>query len=351
MSLANSVTRGRKTKVNSIGLDKSAYRGRPSTMCSGCGHDSISSQIIRAAFELGLKSETIIKLSGIGCSSKSPAYFLNRAFGFNAVHGRMPSVATGAVLANRALCAIGISGDGDTGNIGLGQFKHLIRRNTPMVYVVENNGVYGLTKGQSSATADRGQAAKYYPRNELPPIDLCFEAIIGGCGFVARSFAGDSKQVLSLLKAAFNYDGTALLDLISPCVTFNNLPESSKSYDWVRDNAVPLHDISYVPPREELSVDYDPGETTTVELHDGSLIMLKKLDQDYDPEDRAAAVKLLEASSSDEALITGLLYYNPELPNVMKMENLVDIPLAHLPVEDLRPSPESLKSIMDGMRP
>ena len=275
--------RTRKTKLNAIGLDKGDYRGGTSTMCAGCGHDSISAHNIRAAIELVLKPENVIKLSGIGCSSKSPAYFLNRSFGFNTVHGRMPSVATGAVLANRTLQAIGVSGDGDTSNIGLGQFKHLIRRNTPLVYIIENNGVYGLTKGQSSATAVEGQAVIYYGRNELHPIDLCCESFIGGGGFVARSFAGDPKQLRPLLKAAMNYRGTALLDIISPCVAFNNSAASTKGYEWVRDNDAPLQDITYVPLREEITADYKPGETRTVTLHDGSHIILRKLDKKYDP--------------------------------------------------------------------
>lgn len=339
----------RQSKTNAIGLEKGEYRGRASTMCAGCGHDSIASQIISAAFDIGLKPEEIIKLSGIGCSSKSAAYFLSRSFGLNAVHGRMPSVATGAALANRSLLAIGVSGDGDTGNIGLGQFKHVMRRNTPLVYIVENNGVYGLTKGQSSATADRGQVAKYYGRNELPAIDLCQEAIISGCGFVARSFAGDTKQVRALLKAAMSYQGASLLDIVSPCVTFNNLPDSSKSYHWVREHGVPLHDINYVPVQKDIVVDYQPGETITVELHDGSLIRLKKLDQDYNPADRSEAVTMLDAAKGGEALATGILYYDPDRPSLQEMENLIDSPLVHLAAEQLRPSQASLIRIMEGM--
>src|SRR5215210_7370084 len=215
-------TEGRSDKVNLIGLEKSDYKGRPSTLCQGCGHDSISSQIINVAWELSLPPHKVIKMSGIGCSSKSPAYFLNRSHGFNALHGRMPSVVTGATLANRTLQPIAVSGDGDTGSIGMGQYKHVVRRNVPMVYIIENNGVYGLTKGQFSATADVGQQLKYAGLNEMMPIDLCLEALACNCGFVARSFAGDAKQVRELLKAAINFNGLALLDIISTCVTFNN---------------------------------------------------------------------------------------------------------------------------------
>ncbi len=238
---------GRSEKVNLIGLTKADYKGLPSTLCQGCGHDSISSQIINVCYELSIPPHRVIKMSGIGCSSKSPAYFLNRAHGFNAVHGRMPSVTTGASLANRGLLPLAVSGDGDTGSIGLGQYKHLIRRNVPMVYIIENNGVYGLTKGQFSATADVGQKLKYAGVNELPPIDLCMEAIIAGAGFVARSFAGDARQVRELLKAALNFRGTAVLDIISPCVTFNNHEESTKSYPWGKQHEEPLHDITFVP--------------------------------------------------------------------------------------------------------
>src|SRR5438876_3772128 len=222
----------RMPAVNVIGLAKNDYRGLDSTLCAGCGHDSISSQIISACYELGVRPESVIKLSGIGCSSKSPAYFMNRSHGFNTLHGRMPSIATGALIANHTLQAVGVSGDGDTGSIGMGQFKHLMRRNVRMVYIIENNGVYGLTKGQFSATADVGQQLKYAGLNEFTPIDLCIEALASDCGFVARSFAGDAKQVRELLKAAANFNGTALLDIISPCVTFNNHEESTKSYTW-----------------------------------------------------------------------------------------------------------------------
>ena len=337
------------SKLNLIGLDKSDYKGNPSTLCAGCGHDSISAQIIQVAFELGLKPENVIKLSGIGCSSKSPAYFLNRSHGLNAVHGRMPSVASGAMLANRTLTAIGVSGDGDTGSIGLGQFKHIIRRNVPMVYVIENNGVYGLTKGQFSATSDEGQKLKYYGDNEYPAVDLCMEAIVSGCGFVARSFAGDPKQVRPLLKAAFSFQGTAVLDIISPCVTFNNNPESNKSYEWVRDHDSPLHDISFVPQREEITVDYEPGETKAVTMHDGAQIVLKKLAGEHDPTDRMAAIILLERGRTENVLTTGLLYYNPNRDTVQDSERMVATALALLPDEKLRPPRSTLDKIVAGL--
>ncbi|RLT42426.1 MAG: 2-oxoacid:ferredoxin oxidoreductase subunit beta, partial [Chloroflexi bacterium] len=297
----------------------------------------------------GLKPENVIKLSGIGCSSKSPAYFLNRSHGLNAVHGRMPSVASGAMLANRTLTAIGVSGDGDTGSIGLGQFKHIIRRNVPMVYVIENNGVYGLTKGQFSATSDEGQKLKYYGDNEYPAVDLCMEAIVSGCGFVARSFAGDPKQVRPLLKAAFSFQGTAVLDIISPCVTFNNNPESNKSYEWVRDHDSPLHDISFVPQREEITVDYEPGETKAVTMHDGAQIVLKKLAGEHDPTDRMAAIILLERGRTENVLTTGLLYYNPNRDTVQDSERMVATALALLPDEKLRPARSTLDKIVAGL--
>ncbi|MBI4772388.1 MAG: 2-oxoacid:ferredoxin oxidoreductase subunit beta [Chloroflexi bacterium] len=335
--------------LNLIGLDKNDYKGRESTLCAGCGHDSISSQIITTAFELALRPEQVIKLSGIGCSSKSPAYFLSRSHGFNGLHGRMPSVATGAIMANRSLTAIGVSGDGDTGSIGFSQFKHAVRRNVPLVYIVENNGVYGLTKGQFSATADIGQELKYAGRNELPPIYLCLEALASNCGFVARSFAGDPRQVVSILKAAFAHRGTALIDIISPCVTFNNHDESTKSYAWGKEHDEPLHDITLVPLRDEIKVDYAEGETRAVEMHDGSTVVLKKLDKDYDPTDRLSAIRLLEEAREKQLFITGIIYVNEDRPSLVEAERLPLAPLARLGDDDLRPSRKSLAAIMDGM--
>jgi 2-oxoglutarate ferredoxin oxidoreductase subunit beta len=338
-----------KGKTNKLGLEKAAYRGLESTLCNGCGHDSISARIIDACYDLSIKSETVAKFSGIGCSSKSPAYFLSHSHGFNSLHGRMPAVATGAVLANRTLVGIGVSGDGDTGSIGMGQFKHLVRRNVPMVYIIENNGVYGLTKGQFSATADIGQELKYVGRNELPPIDLCLEALVADCGFVARSFAGDPKQVSTLLKAALSYKGTAILDIISPCVTFNDRDESTKSYSWGKSHNERIIDATFVPSYEEITVDYAPGEATEVELHDGSRIVLKKLDRSHDATDRMSAIRLLEEAKQKQEFVTGLIYINESRPDLRQHENLHDIPLAHLPESKTRPSRESLAKLMAAM--
>ncbi|HMA36018.1 MAG TPA: 2-oxoacid:ferredoxin oxidoreductase subunit beta [Chloroflexia bacterium] len=337
------------SKVNLVGLERADYKGNPSTLCQGCGHDSISSQIMAVAFELSLPPYRVIKMSGIGCSSKSPAYFLNRSHGFNALHGRMPSVVTGATTVNRDLLALAVSGDGDTGSIGFGQYKHLLRRNVSMVYIIENNGVYGLTKGQFSATADVGQKLKYAGTNELPPIDLCMEAIIAGCGFVARSFAGDAKQVRELLKAAINYKGTAVLDIISPCVTFNNHEDSTKSYSYGKAHEERLHDITFVPKFEEITVDYDPGTTITVKLHDGPAIQLKKLDKEYNPTDRLAAIQMLEQAQAHQEFLTGLLYVNESRPTLVEVQHLVETPLVHLDAQRLRPPPEALAQIMAGL--
>ncbi len=333
-------------KVNDVQLSKQDYKGRPTTLCQGCGHNSISSQIIAACFELSIPPEKMVKFSGIGCSSKSPAYFLSRAFGFNSLHGRMPSVATGALVANRSLTAIGISGDGDTASIGIGQFKHLLRRNAPMVYIVENNGVYGLTKGQFSATADIGQVLKHQGKNPFLPVDIAMEAVASNCGFVARSFAGDPKQVKELIKAALAHEGTAVLDIISPCVTFNNRDESTKSYSWGRKHEDPLHDVTFVRKRDEIMVDYKRGQAVKVPLHDGSTLMLRKLARDYDPCDRVAALSLLEQARAKQQLITGLIYYNPGQPSLQAVEDLIDLPLSQLPDEALRPSRETLLEVM-----
>jgi 2-oxoglutarate/2-oxoacid ferredoxin oxidoreductase subunit beta len=324
-------------KENLIGLERSDYKGNPSTLCQGCGHDSITSGIIIAAYEMSLPPERIIKMSGIGCSSKSPAYFINRAHGFNSVHGRMPSVTTGATVANGTLYPIAVSGDGDTGSIGLGQFKHVVRRNVRMVYVIENNGVYGLTKGQFSATADKDQKLKYAGTNEFMPIDLCLEAIIADCGFVARSFAGDAKQVRALLKAALAYEGTAVLDIISPCVTFNNHPESTKSYPFGKENQQPIHDLHFVPSFEEIQVDYEPGVDLEVRMHDGSMLILQKLDERYDPADKFGAMRLLEETKRDKKLVTGLIYFDESRRTLNQLLDLPEMPLAHLPEASLVP--------------
>ncbi len=340
----------RALRTNERGLTQADYKGRPTTLCAGCGHNSISSQIISVAFELNLDSSQIIKLSGIGCSSKSPAYFLGMSFGFNSLHGRMPSLGTGALIANHTLKAIGVSGDGDTGSIGMGQFKHACRRNVRLVYIVENNGVYGLTKGQFSATADDGQELKYAGVNPYPPIDLCAEAILAGCGFVARSFSGDPSQVRALLGAALSHRGTAILDIISPCVTFNNDESSSKSYPYGRQHEVQLHDLDFVPPAEEIQIDaYEPGEARAVTLHDGSTLRLRKLEAEYDPGDRLGALARLHEAERAGELITGLIYFDDSRPSLAEVSNLPATPLAALADDQLRPPPATLRAIMDGL--
>jgi 2-oxoglutarate ferredoxin oxidoreductase subunit beta len=335
--------------VNLIGLTKNDYKGRPSTLCKGCGHDSISARIISVAYDLSIQPTQLIKLSGIGCSSKTPAYFLSQSHGFNGLHGRMPSMATGALLANSSLKAIGISGDGDTGSIGLGQYIHMVRRNVPVVYIVENNGVYGLTKGQFSATADEGQQLKYAGLNELPPIDVCMEAIIADCGFVARSFAGDPRQVESLLKAALSHRGTAVLDIISPCVSFNDHEDSTKSYSWGKAHEEIVSEFNFIPFREEISVDYEAGQTADVTMHDGAVIRLKKLDNNYDPRDRMAAMTLLEDAKAKQEFITGLIYINEERPSLPELERLPATPLSRMGEQSLRPSRDALDAIMREM--
>ena len=348
--MATTKTPAVKPKINFIGFDQAEYKGVPSTLCPGCGHDSISSRIVSVCFELGIQPYQVAKFSGIGCSSKTPAYFLGRSHGFNSVHGRMPSVATGAITANRSLIGLAVSGDGDTGSIGFGQFKHMVRRNVPMVYVVENNGVYGLTKGQFSATADIGQKLKYAGLNELPPIDLCAEAIISGCTFVARSFAGDPKQVDALLKAAFSHRGLALIDIISPCVTFNNNEESTKSYAYGKEHEERLHDMTFVPAREEITVDYVEGETKPVTMHDGSTVVLKKLENAYDPTNRSEALMRLEDARVNLEFITGLIYVKPEgSPTIHDMVHVTDEPLTHLSTDKLRPSREALDKVMQDL--
>jgi 2-oxoglutarate ferredoxin oxidoreductase subunit beta len=336
-------------KLNSLGLDKTAYRGLPSTLCKGCGHDTISQRITNVAWELGLDQTQVIKMSGIGCSSKSPAYFMGWSHAFNSVHGRMPAVATGAAVANRNLTVIGVSGDGDTASIGTGQFKHAVRRNVPMVYIVENNGVYGLTKGQFSATADLGQRLKYAGVNNLPPLDICLEALAANATFVARSFAGDPRQVETLLKAAFSHRGIAVLDIISPCVTFNNHDESTKSYSWGKSKETPLNELNFIPPYEEITIGYYEGEME-VAMHDGSRIRLKKLDPDYDPTDKLDAFRTLEVARQNQEFITGLIYINQqERPDLHELLHLVDTPLAYLQEDKLRPSREALDKVIAGL--
>lgn len=330
---------GAPMNVNLAGLTKNDYRGAPSTLCQGCGHNSISNQIITALYEMNTVPEDVMKFSGIGCSSKSPAYFLNRTFGFNSLHGRMPSIATGALFANTQMRGIGISGDGDTASIGMGQFKHIMRRNVNMVYIVENNGVYGLTKGQFSATAEKGLQLKHQGENPYMPVDICMEALVSNATFVARSFAGNSRQVKELLKAALAHDGIAVLDIISPCVTFNNQENAFHSYAWGKDHEEPLHEISYIAPRNEIILEreMEDGEVREVAMHDGSTVILKNLERGYDPTDRYEALRVMEEAQRNNWLVTGLLYVNTSKPNLTSIYELVDTPLNSLTEVDLRP--------------
>ncbi len=337
-------------KTNRINLDASSYRGSKTTLCAGCGHNAITERIIDAFFEMGVDPKQVIKLSGIGCSSKSPAYFLNPSHGFNSVHGRMPSVATGAVLANKNMLAIGVSGDGDTGAIGIGQFVHLMRRNLPLIYIIEDNGCYGLTKGQFSPTADLGSKAKNGVVNDLAPIDTCALAIELGASFVARSFSGDKKQLLSVLKAANSHRGTSMIDVISPCVTFNDHEGSTKSYSYVKDHDEPLGEISFVPFFEEINVEYEAGSTTSVKLHDGSSLFLRKVAAEYNPSDRTAAISLLHETARRGEFATGILYIEPDKDDFIDLLNLVDQPLAFLPQEKVRPPQAVLDEIMESLR-
>jgi 2-oxoglutarate ferredoxin oxidoreductase subunit beta len=337
-------------KLNHIGLPVLEYRGGKSTLCAGCGHNAISERIIEAMWEMGVEPERVMKMSGIGCSSKSPAYFMNRSFSFNGVHGRMPSITTGAVLANHTVTALGVSGDGDTASIGMGQFVHLMRRNLPMIYIIEDNGVYGLTKGQFSATADIGSKLKTGVINELPPIDTCAMAIQLGATFVGRSFSGDKKQLLSMLKAAIAHQGTVMLDVISPCVTFNDHEGSTKSYKFLQENDEPINEIGFVASFDDIEVDYDSGEVYNVEMHDGSQLRLRKLLEDYDPTDKANAVRtLMEAHEKDE-ILTGVFYIEAQKETFIDQLNLVDEPLATLPESLTRPPKQALESLMANLQ-
>jgi 2-oxoglutarate/2-oxoacid ferredoxin oxidoreductase subunit beta len=337
-------------KTNRIGLELATYRGSKTTLCAGCGHNAISERIIDAFYELGTDPKRVIKLSGIGCSSKTPAYFLSGSHGFNAVHGRMPSVATGALLANASLQGIGVSGDGDTGAIGIGQFVHLMRRNLPLVYIIEDNGCYGLTKGQFSPTADIGSKLKNGVVNDLPPIDTCALAVELGATFVARSFSGDKKQLLAILKAALSHRGTAMIDVISPCVTFNDHEGSTKSYSYVKEHDEPLGEVSFVPFFEDITVEYDPGTTTEVKMHDGSRLLLKKLGNDYNPTDRMQALHVLHETLRRGEFATGVIYVEPDKDDFITQLNLVDTPLAALPMDRTRPSKAVLDEVMESLR-
>ena len=337
-------------KINRLGLSVLDYRGGKTTLCAGCGHNAISERIIDALYEMGVQPERVAKLSGIGCSSKTPAYFLSRAHSFNSVHGRMPSVATGAILANRGMMALGVSGDGDTASIGIGQFVHLMRRNLPLIYIIEDNGVYGLTKGQFSATADLGSKLKTGVVNELPPIDTCELAISLGATFVGRSFSGDKRQLHAMLKAAIAHSGTVLLDVISPCVTFNDHEGSTKSYKYMLDHEEPLQEINFIPAFENISVEYDPGTTLEVEMHDGSKLRLRKLEEDYDPTNRIHAIRRLNEAKEKGEMLTGVLYVNTKVPTFLDLLNITDQPLATLPASAVRPGPEVLEQVMEELR-
>jgi 2-oxoglutarate ferredoxin oxidoreductase subunit beta len=294
---------------------------------------------------MNIVPENIVKFSGIGCSSKSPAYFLSRSFGFNGLHGRMPSLATGALFADKTLIGIAVSGDGDSASIGMGQFKHVVRRNLPLVYIIENNGVYGLTKGQFSATAEKELELKGQGRNPYMPIDIAWEAIVGHATFVARSFAGDPKQVKELVKAALSHRGIAVIDIVSPCVTFNNRDDSMHSYAWGKEHEVALHEYSYVPPREDIMIEYGEGEAIDVTMHDGSRIILKKLERDYDPTDRSEALRILEEANARNELITGLIYIDTKQLSLLDIYNLPDTPLNRLPEDKLRPKRATIADV------
>jgi len=330
---------------NEVGFSKKDYEGVISTLCAGCGHDSISGAIVQACYEMALLPHQLAKLSGIGCSSKTPAYFLNNSHGFNSVHGRMPSVATGANLANRDLIYLGVSGDGDTASIGMGQFVHVIRRNLNMTYIVMNNGCYGLTKGQDSATADEGSQSKAGSTNLFQGIDLAGLALELGASFVARSFSGDKTQLIPLIKAALSHQGFAFIDVISPCVTFNNNVGSTKSYDYVREHVDALSMIDYVPEKSEISIDYQEGDSKLVELHDGSHLNLHKLSSGWDPTDKTLSFKRLHEARQKDEILTGLIYIDANSNDLHDVIKTVKVPLNTLREGDLIPGNSVLQGI------
>jgi len=328
--------------TNVLGLTRRDYEGAVSTLCAGCGHDSISAAIIQAFFELAIPPHRVAKLSGIGCSSKTPTYFLSAGHGFNSVHGRMPSVVTGAALANRDLVYLGVSGDGDSASIGLGQFAHIMRRGVNMTYIVENNGVYGLTKGQFSATADKGSKAKKGAVNSDEPIDLVQLALVLGASFVARGFSGDKTQLVPLIKAAVEHKGIAFIDVVSPCVAFNNHPGSTKSYDYVRAHNEAVNRLDFMPHREPIEAEVPPGSVQSVALHDGGILRLRKLHADYDARDKVAALAYLEAHRALGEVVTGLLYVEDEPLDLHEAQNTVDVPLNALSDAELVPGAAAL---------
>lgn len=335
---------------NGVGFTRRDYEGKISTLCAGCGHDSISAAVIQACWELEIEPHRVAKLSGIGCSSKTPDYFLGNSHGFNSVHGRMPSVLTGANAANRDLLYLGISGDGDSASIGFGQFAHCVRRSVNMVYIVENNGVYGLTKGQFSATADKGSKSKRGVVNSDEPIDLVSMALQLGASFVARSFSGDKKQLVPLIKAAIEHKGAAFIDVVSPCIEFNNHAGSTKSYDYVREHNEAVNCLDFITGRAEITVDYDPGTVAQVTQHDGSVLQLRKLHPEYDPTDRLQAMNYVQQHHSRGEIVTGLLYLQPDAEDLHEHLNTVDSALNRLGTDDLCPGQSALEKINAGLR-
>jgi 2-oxoglutarate/2-oxoacid ferredoxin oxidoreductase subunit beta len=336
---------------NKVGFVKADYEGTISTLCAGCGHDSISGAIVQACYELSVEPHKIAKISGIGCSSKTPAYFLGNSHGFNSVHGRMPSVTTGANMANRDLMYLGVSGDGDTASIGMGQFCHVVRRNLNMTYIVMNNGCYGLTKGQDSATADFGSISKAGGTpSPFEGIDLAGLAMELGATFVARSFSGDKTQLVPLIKAAMSHSGFAFIDVVSPCVTFNNNKGSTKSYDYVRDHREVTSLLDFVPHEEEITINYPEGEGTNVVLHDGSTIHLQKLNTNWDPTDRNVAMNRLQQAKANGEILTGLYYINPDSKELHELMGTTDKPLNQLKKEELCPGAEVLEVINESFR-
>ena len=330
---------------NKLGYSVDFYEGALSTLCAGCGHDSISAGVIQACYEMNIEQHRLAKLSGIGCSSKTPAYFLSNSHGFNSVHGRMPSVATGANLANRDLIYFGVSGDGDTASIGMGQFVHVIRRNLNMIYIVMNNGCYGLTKGQDSATADNGSKNKSGQVNPFESIDLASLAIELGAGFVAQSFSGDKTQLIPLIKAAIKHPGFAFINVISPCVTFNNNVGSTKSYDYVREHLDATSTIDFVPEMKEITTNYEEGSSKNVKMHDGSVLQLNKLAKDWDPMNRQSVANAMMIAKSKGEILTGLLYMSPNTVDLHNTIQTNDRALNSLTKKDLCPGNEILKTI------
>jgi len=335
---------------NAVGFTKADYEGALSTLCAGCGHDSISASIVQACYELDIEPHRVAKFSGIGCSSKTPTYFLGNSHGFNTVHGRMPSVTTGANLANKDLIYLGVSGDGDSASIGLGQFCHVIRRNLNMTYIVMNNGCYGLTKGQDSATADRGSINKSGVENRFQSIDLAALALELGASFVARSFSCDKVQLIPLIKAALLHPGFAFIDVISPCVTFNNNDGSTKSYDFVRDHIDATSPLDFVPEEDEITLEYDPEKPAEVKLHDGSILNFYKLNPLWDPTDRNLSVERMNKARQEGHILTGLLYLEPSTSDLHKTLQTTAKPLNTLKEDDLCPGSQALDKINQGLR-